>query len=131
MSARLGQSFPRLQPPQQAMLVALLVPQASVPFLFKEVNQLADRSDEPLVRMAYLTTQVAAADDPVLMHALHSTDAMVRQYAQWLETCARAAKPAAEPAPAPQPAPAPPLLDEAGPTTAPATEPVTPPATQP
>jgi hypothetical protein len=94
MSLRLGQAFPRLEPLEQVMLASLLPRKAELPYLCREVHQLADRSDDPLVRMAYMVTQVTAPDAPALISALRSTNPQIHEFAQWLQTSLQAAIPA-------------------------------------
>jgi hypothetical protein len=106
MSTHLGQAFGGLQPGEQVVVVSLLPPQALVP-IFHEVHELAGRSDQPLVRMAYLATQVSDAGSALLTDALRSTNPQVHDYAQWmhdyLQAQADTAAGAAPPAPAGRP----------------------------
>ncbi len=54
--------------------------------LLAGVHEAAQRSSDPLVQTAYLATQIAAANDPILAAALRSNDANVSAYAQALRT---------------------------------------------
>ena len=76
--------FPNLDPMAQAMVVRFMIPTEDSQQRFARIHALAQRSDDALVRITYLATQVAEPDSPVIDAALRDGNEDVAAFAQGL-----------------------------------------------
>ena len=76
-----GHAYPQWNPMMQAWVVRFLVPGADHEALFDTIHESAQRSQEALVWVVYLATQVSDPDAAVINTALRHPDAKIAAFA--------------------------------------------------
>ncbi len=102
LSDAVNNLYPELDPLRQAWTVMFITPQAREDGALSRVMDLAQRSTEPMVQIALLTTQVDDPASPVLAAALRSDNKLVRDYAAAIRDALQRAAEAAAGTAAPQ-----------------------------
>jgi tetratricopeptide (TPR) repeat protein len=77
-----NRAFPELNPVEQAWAASFIPRLPHIQPLFEPTLTAANRSDNTLVRLALLATQVTETDSPVLNAALRMPEGPVREYAR-------------------------------------------------
>ncbi|MEX0654220.1 MAG: hypothetical protein WD534_18430 [Phycisphaeraceae bacterium] len=86
----INRRFPDMDPIRQAWTIRFLTGSERSRELFGRVFDAADRSDAPLVRLAYLATHLDGSPSPALNAAMRHDDATLRQFARALRDGAEA-----------------------------------------
>jgi len=76
--------YPNMTPQMQAWTVCFTPPSGDLVGLMPNVHQQAQRSDNALIQVVYLATQVADPNAPAMTAALRSNDPAITGYAQAL-----------------------------------------------
>ena len=97
VSQSLQEQFTRLNPMEQAWVVAYLPHQRKGSNLFAFVHDQAQRSDNPFVRVLYLAAQVTDPQSPAITEAMRHPDPRIAKFAEAVrDQLAAAAEPKAK-----------------------------------
>lgn len=86
VSDAISQRYPSFDRLLKAWTVRFMVPDVDGKPVAQRVIDLAQRSDDPLVRIVYLVMNVDAADSPALSDAIRNDDPTIRAFAQAMKT---------------------------------------------
>jgi len=82
LAAAAVEVWPDLSIEQRAWVLSFLAPEGSAAPLFAELRRLAGQSDDPLVQLTLLATQVTEPDDPLLNQALRGEAGPLKRFAE-------------------------------------------------
>lgn len=86
VSDKISQRYPSLDTNLKAWTVRFMLPDGEGQQISGRVIDLAQRSDEPLVRIVYLVMNADSPDSPALTDALRHDDPTIRTFAQAMKT---------------------------------------------